>query len=145
MKICIFEIPNGFSGVQRSVAIKLSNLLWKEPDKIRAVFFLFQHSTVSLKIIGMCGEHFKWKSHSCFINNRPVSFNCFSFSIYVWRIACCSQNRIWKIVVRDQTMHKNDCRSMPSYLRKLLYWEKPFISEDIFIVLLLLHVLLSSV
>lgn len=67
----MFEIPNGFLGMQRDIILRLCDLLWQS-NKIRL-------------IIGMCLEQFKWRSNSYFqmIKNKNLAFNINSRNPYL--------------------------------------------------------------
>lgn len=56
----MFEVWNGFCGMKRDIVLRLCNLLFYRNHLIRM-------------IIGMCKEHFLWKSHAYFRKGRrPV-------------------------------------------------------------------------
>lgn len=54
----VFEIKNGFTGMQRDIVLRLCKLIWRCSRKI-------------VVIIGMCGEHYQWKRHMHFLEGRP--------------------------------------------------------------------------
>lgn len=49
---------NGLTKMQRDIFLRLCKIMWNKGDEIRSV-------------IGMCGEHYLWKSHSFFMSERP--------------------------------------------------------------------------
>lgn len=55
----VYEIPNGIVGMKRSVFLRLCDVMSERQGSITAM-------------VGMCGEHYEWRTHPIFTRNRPL-------------------------------------------------------------------------
>jgi hypothetical protein len=69
----MYFVDNGLVGMKRDVILRLIRVI-KNPEKIRSVLADFCSFYFLLKIMGMCGKTFVWKSHFFFLKIRRESF-----------------------------------------------------------------------